>query len=323
MTAGKSGLHPAADYVAGAIAGSANIALGFPADTVKVRLQNRLNPYNGAWHCATSMLRNEGARSLYRGMSPQLVGGAVETGVNYAVYQAMLGLTQGPRLALPEAAAVPLSAAAAGAVLSVVLSPAELVKCRLQLGGTERYHSYRGPVDCLRQTVQQEGLRGLMRGLSGTMAREIPGNAIYFSTYRLLRYWVSGGDPAATAAAASGATVAAASQPRSLLAFLVDSASAVVCGGLAGMVMWAAVLPLDVAKTRIQTAYPGSYQDVGVARQLHMVYREGGIQALYAGLSPTLARAFPANAAQWLAWELCMQQMQQWGGGGGRGGSST
>ena len=243
------------------------------------------------------------------------------------------------------------------------------LQCRLQLGGTERYHSYRGPVDCLRQTVQQEGLRGLMRGLSGTMAREIPGNAIYFSTYRLLRYWVSGGDPAATAAAASGATVAAASQPRSLLAFLADSASAVVCGGLAGMVMWAAVLPLDVAKTRIQTAYPGSYQDVGVARQLHMVYREGGrqlpglvrqlgglepwesttqpalcllatmpshphpptpthllaggIQALYAGLSPTLARAFPANAAQWLAWELCMQQMQQWGGGGGRGGSST
>lgn len=46
------------------------------------------------------------------------------------MYQAMLGLTQGPRLALPEAAAVPLSAAAAGAVLSVVLSPAELVKVR-------------------------------------------------------------------------------------------------------------------------------------------------------------------------------------------------
>lgn len=31
---------------------------------------------------------------LYRGMSPQLVGGALETGVNYAVYQAMLKLTQ-------------------------------------------------------------------------------------------------------------------------------------------------------------------------------------------------------------------------------------
>ena len=35
-----------------------------------------------------------------------------------------------------------------------------------------------------------------------------------------------------------------------------DSASAIGCGGLAGTVMWSAVLPLDVAKTRIQTAYP-------------------------------------------------------------------
>lgn len=35
-----------------------------------------------------------------------------------------------------------------------------------------------------------------------------------------------------------------------------DSASAVGCGGLAGTIMWSAVLPLDVAKTRIQTAYP-------------------------------------------------------------------
>ena len=30
----------------------------------------------------------------------------------------------------------------------------------------------------------------------------------------------------------------------------------------------------------------------------------GGAKALYAGLTPTLVRAFPANAAQWLAWEL-------------------
>lgn len=107
---------------------------------MKVRLQNRLNPYSGAWHCATSIVRYEGVRrgrqrqeswlagcsssvskvrccswarpyysaslppppaallpqfrALYRGMSPQLVGGAVETGVNYAAYQVGSGWTQ-------------------------------------------------------------------------------------------------------------------------------------------------------------------------------------------------------------------------------------
>ena len=33
-------------------------------------------------------------------------------------------------------------------------------------------------------------------------------------------------------------------------------------------------------------------------------YAAGGRRVLYAGLTPTLVRAFPANAAQWLAWEL-------------------
>jgi hypothetical protein len=160
-----------------------------------------------------------------------------------------------------------------------------------------------------------------------------------------------------------------------LLQALADAMSAVVCGGLAGMVMWAAILPLDAAKTRIQTAYPGSPHDVGVLRQLRLIHREGGlwvcaqvcmradgrwccrvchgvavpscldchaikatsqllpaclpgclpaggVQALYAGLTPTLARAFPANAAQWLAWELCLQQLQRWDGGSSGGGGS-
>lgn len=85
--------------------------------------------YSGPGHlCWASLLPQVGA--LYRGMSPQLVGGALETGVNYAVYQAMLNLSRGASMSLPDAAAVPLSAATAGAVLSAVLSPAELIKVR-------------------------------------------------------------------------------------------------------------------------------------------------------------------------------------------------
>lgn len=66
MTAGSSGgpvASPVADYLVGAVAGSANITVGFPMDTVKVRLQNRFNPYSSAWHCATSIVRQEGVRA--------------------------------------------------------------------------------------------------------------------------------------------------------------------------------------------------------------------------------------------------------------------
>ena len=186
-----------------------------------------------------------------------------------------------------------------------------------------------------------------------------------FSAYRLLRHWLPGKPPDEAAAAAAGSGGSGGQPPPSgLLAALADAGSAIVCGGLAGMVMWAvrhlswcrgcwlswpgvgvlpagsagrqqqrccqarpsmplprrrspassypclqcwpccrwtpptrclcclppfalpaaaaaaaaspqAVLPLDTAKTRIQTAHPGSYYDVGVLRQLRMMHREG------------------------------------------------
>ena len=41
-----------------------------------------------------------------------------------------------------------------------------------------------------------------------------------------------------------------------------------------------------------------------------MMCNVGGRRTLYAGLTPTLIRAFPANAAQWLAWELSRRYSQ-------------
>jgi Mitochondrial carrier protein len=71
--------------------------------------------------------------------------------------------------------------------------------------------------------------------------------------------------------------------------------------------MWVTVLPVDSAKTRIQASRPGDKYDVGLVRAMWMVWLEGGVQASWAGLGPTMVRAFPANAAQWLAWEALLR----------------
>ena len=64
----------------------------------------------------------------------------------------------------------------AGFVNSFVLSPIELVKCRLQVQRESRSSSYyKGPVDCVIRIVQEEGIRnGLFKGLVSTLAREVP-----------------------------------------------------------------------------------------------------------------------------------------------------
>lgn len=81
-------------------------------------------------------------------------------------------------------------------------------------------------------------------------------------------------------------------------------------GGVAGCAMWGSVLPIDSAKTRIQAARPGDkFFAVGLIRALQLTWVEGGVRSWWAGLGPTILRAFPANAAQWLAWEGSLQLM--------------
>ena len=216
------------DWLSGALSGSANIVVGFPFDVVKVRLQTAIGSYPGAWHCFKNILKYEGVRGLYRGQTPQLLGGAIETGINYAVgwseaaarwpvhtacrrpaawvsvaplacalqvYRSMLEVCAGAGSAVPGSLAIPLSAGVAGLALSFVLSPAELIKCRLQLGSTDPLHgSYKGPVDCLRHLLRTEGWRkGLWRGLGATAAREVPGNIIYFTSYSVRSRSMRGG----------------------------------------------------------------------------------------------------------------------------------
>ena len=38
---------------------------------------------------------------------------------------------------------------------------------------------------CLQDLLRTEGMRGLTRGVGGTMARETPGNAIFFVIYEV------------------------------------------------------------------------------------------------------------------------------------------
>lgn len=69
---------------------------------------------------------------------------------------------------------------------------------------------------------------------------------------------------------------------------------------------WSTVLPLDVAKTIIQTNPDRKYTR-NPLQVLNMVYQQAGIRGCYAGLGPTIARAFPANAAAIVTWEFAMK----------------
>ena len=79
----------------------------------------------------------------------------------------------------------------------------------------------------------------MFRGLSATIAREMPSYAFYFATYGfLIAQW---------RAVFSGLVALQALGP-------------LVCGGLAGMAAWLPVYPIDVVKTEMQNCTGGETQ---------------------------------------------------------------
>ncbi len=84
-----------------------------------------------------------------------------------------------------------------------------------------------------------------------------------------------------------------------------------LCGGLAGIITWASVFPLDVIKTRMQANTIEAYAEgrpllepqtnkrkPGAFKLAREVYRIEGLKAFYRGLGVCSLRAFIVNAAQ-------------------------
>ncbi|KAL5133173.1 Mitochondrial arginine transporter BAC1 [Glycine soja] len=110
--------------------------------------------------------------------------------------------------------------------------------------------------------------------------RESIGNVVFFSVYEYVCYYMHSNIKAAS----------------SNYTNLVDIGIGIVSGGLGGVAFWLTVLPLDVAKTLIQTN-PDKNCPRNPFRVLSSIYQRAGFNGCYTGLGPTVSRAFPANAA--------------------------
>lgn len=78
-----------------------------------------------------------------------------------------------------------------------------------------------------------------------------------------------------------------------------------MAGGLAGFGAWVPAYPQDVIKSRFQNDL--SYKSVSDV--IRSIMKTSGPRAFFNGLGPTLARAFPANAATFFAYEMTMKAM--------------
>ena len=283
------------DFFAGLVSGTASIAVGQPFDTVKVRLQTDAS-FHGPTDCARRLMRREGFRAFFKGMSTPLITMSAVNGTIFSCYGAGLRF-QGYSTAEGEGSAAPFSAVCAagmfaGFVQTFILVPSDLIKCKLQVqvsGAGAVEPAYAGPIDCARRIVQQNGVLGMYRGLNSTLLRETPSFGFYFVTYELVARKLSalaGGDG---------------EQGKKWWA-------SALAGGTTGALTWASIYPIDVVKSRIQTLPENTpTAQRSMAAVFTKLYRQHGLGIFARGLGTTMLRAFPANAILFPTYELTVQ----------------
>uniref|UniRef100_A0A674CQY1 Solute carrier family 25 member 1 n=1 Tax=Salmo trutta TaxID=8032 RepID=A0A674CQY1_SALTR len=79
-----------------------------------------------------------------------------------------------------------LAGGIAGGIEICITFPTEYVKTQLQLDEKANPPKYRGIGDCVKQTVQGHGVRGLYRGLSSLLYGSIPKSAVRFGVFEYL-----------------------------------------------------------------------------------------------------------------------------------------
>lgn len=228
-----------------------------------------------ALECTKALLKGGTLSVAYRGVGAPLGGIAIVNAIVFGAY----GNT---RRALPNPDSLSTNAiagASAGLMQSFACSPVELVKTRQQLmsaGEGMPAGAWAGA----RHILRTGGYRALFRGLGVTMARDSPAFAIYFTSYEVM----TRGDT-------------------SVMKVFIG-------GGVAGMLSWVLLYPIDVVKSRFQADAAGRYS--GAWDCFKQSVRTDGWKCMGRGLGAVTLRAFISNGACFtaVAWtDRIWQQM--------------
>ncbi|XP_065183603.1 solute carrier family 25 member 16-like [Sycon ciliatum] len=192
-------LGPLNKFASGSLAGITAVTFTYPLDIVRARLafQVNENKYRGIVHTLFSMMREEGgARAVYRGFVPTILGMIPYAGVAFYTYEALkfvcfnhfpeyltMETGHGAVLSVPGSLGC---GACSGLIAQITSYPLDVVRRRMQLS-TSKTHTD-GCVRTLVNVYRQDGVRyGLYRGVSLNFIRVVPQVAVSFTVYEKMK----------------------------------------------------------------------------------------------------------------------------------------
>ena len=181
-------------------AGSVQTLIGHPFDTIKTRMQIYNHSYKNS---IINIYKKEGLKSYYKGYFTPLIAGCIQNGILFSTEKYSQSYFKNNYL----------TGFISGSCSSIVLTPAELIKCHIQKETTK--------VITIKQVLKKIKKKNitLFTGFNSTFIRDSIGMSIYFGSYNNLQN---------------------------------KNNNPLLHGGFAGVLSWIFSYPFDVIKTKKQ-----------------------------------------------------------------------
>lgn len=177
-------------YIAGGSGAIFSSICIHPIDLVKVRLQVAPSTVSGSASgvaIARSVVRNEGVRGLFSGLSAavmrQAVYGTAKIGLHDSFSQSLKKMNNGQPIPFYQKT---LSAMAAGVLASIIGNPFDLALVRMEADGcapVEQRRGYKNAIQAVYRIGKEEGVKTLWRGSIPMMCRAVSMNVGMLATY--------------------------------------------------------------------------------------------------------------------------------------------
>lgn len=265
------------EFVTGTVAGISGGLVGFPLDTVRVRLQLATAAPPRLLDSFFPVGASKGLRTVFRGSLAPSVSVLLQNSLLFGFQANLMRLFDSPK----SLAALFLSGTISGAMNCLVSTPTDLLKIQLQSSP-----QFKNSWECLRRIVQVSGLRrGIFSGFWITVLRDAHSYGVYFASYDYLM--------------------------RQMETWKMKDLDRFMAGGVAGCLCWTSSYPVDIVRARLlaqdmlvppsQRRYPSA-----LACFRETVAKEG-YSSLWRGFQITMIRGFLVNGVTFVVYERSNQ----------------
>ncbi|EST08388.1 Mitochondrial substrate/solute carrier [Kalmanozyma brasiliensis GHG001] len=254
------------------------------------------------------IVKADGWKGLYRGLSPNVAGNSASWGLYFLWYTMIKermsanDTTPDPATGEPRKLSAGqhlLAASESGAITALMTNPIWVVKTRMfttpqSVANTASSTTakapevYRGLWHGLASIYRTEGVRGWYKG-AGLALFGVSNGAIQFMAYEELKKWRT--------------SVAIRNQPGVDTSMVkLSNAEYIVMSGVSKVAAILLTYPYQVVRSRIQN-HATSHIYPNISTCIRLTYTQEGLRAFYKGLVPNLVRILPGTCVTFVVYE--------------------